>query len=183
MSLSPKPISTSKQSIQTVNPASLSPEIRPVAESSNASSSDMTQHPAAMLCDLQCQSEEQRPWMTSTETSTSISTIMAWLLSDFSHYLDFPTASLSDHEFLENGVLPVANSFNLEYDHMAGHHTDFTDDFNINDFLIHDNESAQPCVPPEIQSENESVEKTASLQPPIGASLDGCDDGRHAVSV
>ena len=103
--------------------------------------------------------------------------------TDFSHYLDFPTASLSDHEFLENGVLPVANSFNLEYDHMASHHTDFTDDFNINDFLIHDNESAQPCVPPEIQFENESVEKTASLQPPIGASLDGCDDGRHAVSV
>jgi len=69
-----------QESIRTVNPASLSPEIRPVAESSNASSSDMTQHPAAMLCDLQCQSEEQRPWMTSTETSTSISTIMAWLL-------------------------------------------------------------------------------------------------------
>jgi transcriptional activator HAC1 len=69
-----------QQSIQTVNPASLSPEIRPVTELSNASSSDMTQHPAAMLCDLQCQSEEQRPWMTSTETSTSISTLMAWLL-------------------------------------------------------------------------------------------------------
>jgi hypothetical protein len=103
--------------------------------------------------------------------------------SDFSHYLDFPTASLSDHEFLENGVLPVTNSFNLEYDNMANHHTDFTDDFNINDFLVHDNESAQPCVPPEIQFENESVEKTTSLQPPIGASLDGCDDGRHAVSV
>jgi transcriptional activator HAC1 len=51
---------------QTVNPASLSPEIRPVAEFSNASSSDMTQHPAAMLWnpDLQCQSEEQRPWTT-----------------------------------------------------------------------------------------------------------------------
>jgi transcriptional activator HAC1 len=71
---------TLQQSIQTVNPASLSPEIRPVAESSNASSSDMTQHPAAMLCDLQCQSEEQRPWMTLTESSNSISTIMAWIL-------------------------------------------------------------------------------------------------------
>jgi transcriptional activator HAC1 len=69
-----------QESIRTVNPASLSPEIRPVAEASNASSSDMTQHPAVMLCDLQCQSEEQRPWMTSTETSTSLSTLMAWLL-------------------------------------------------------------------------------------------------------
>lgn len=102
---------------------------------------------------------------------------------DFSQYLDFPTASVSDNEFLENGILPLTDNFNLEYDHLAGHHTDFTDDFNINDFLIHDNESAQPCVPPEIQSENELAEKTTSLQPPIGASLDGCDDGRNAVSV
>jgi len=58
--------------VRTVNPASLSPEIRPVVESSNASSSDMTQHPAAMLCDLQCQSEEQRPWMDSPTATTSI---------------------------------------------------------------------------------------------------------------
>jgi transcriptional activator HAC1 len=103
--------------------------------------------------------------------------------TDFSHYLDFPTASVSDHEFLENGVLPIADSFSLEFDHMASHHTGFTDDFNINDFLIHDNESAQPYVLPEIQSENESVEKITSLQPQVGASLDGCDDGRHAVTV
>lgn len=47
---------------KTVNPASLSPEIRAVAESTNASSPDMTQQPAALLCDLQCQSEDQRPW-------------------------------------------------------------------------------------------------------------------------
>ncbi len=61
---------------RTVNPASLSPEMRPV-ESSNASSSDMTQHPAVMLCDLQCQSGEQRPWMPSTATA-SIS--QAWTM-------------------------------------------------------------------------------------------------------
>lgn len=74
--------STSQHSIvdsqtpQTVNPASLSPEMRPVVES-NASSSDMTQHPAAMLCDLQCQSEEQRPWAPST---SAISQILATML-------------------------------------------------------------------------------------------------------
>jgi transcriptional activator HAC1 len=60
--------------IQTINLASVSPEIRPVDESSNASSSDMTQHPAAMLCDLQCQSEEQRPW---TDTTSTFSQILA----------------------------------------------------------------------------------------------------------
>jgi hypothetical protein len=103
--------------------------------------------------------------------------------TDFSHYLDFPTAPLSDHAFLENGILPLTDNFNLEYDNLASHHTDFVDDFNINDFLIHDSESAQPCAPPEIQSESESAKKTASLQPPVGASLDGCDDGRIAVSI
>jgi transcriptional activator HAC1 len=64
----------SKASLQTVNPASLSPEIRPVQDS-NASFSDMTQHPAAMLCDLQCQSEGQRPW-----TSTMISQVLTYLM-------------------------------------------------------------------------------------------------------
>lgn len=77
-----RPISTQPiikaEPAQTVNPASLSPEIRPVVESASASSSDMTQHPAAMLCDLQCQSEEQRPWMDSTTATTSaISQILA----------------------------------------------------------------------------------------------------------
>jgi len=68
-----RPISTQalvEPQPQTLNPASLSPEIRAVAEStSNASASDMTQHPAAMLCDLQCQSEEQRPWTDSMRIS------------------------------------------------------------------------------------------------------------------
>jgi transcriptional activator HAC1 len=77
-----QPISTQpiikSEPTQTVNPASLSPEIRPVDESANASSSDMTQHPAAMLCDLQCQSEEQRPWMDiKTATTSAISQILA----------------------------------------------------------------------------------------------------------
>lgn len=79
MSAQVSPLDT--QPTRTVNPASLSPEIRPVAESSNASSSDMTQHPAAMLCDLQCQSEEQRPWMHSTPALASmISQLLATTL-------------------------------------------------------------------------------------------------------
>ena len=70
------------QPARTVNPASLSPEIRPVAaDSSNASSSDLTQHPAAMLCDLQCQSQEQRPWASSAPaTSSTISQLLAMIL-------------------------------------------------------------------------------------------------------
>ena len=69
----------------TVNPASLSPELNPVADtpedddetsatpappaaSATATSSDMTQHPAAVLCDLQCQSVEvPQSWMASRQ--------------------------------------------------------------------------------------------------------------------
>ncbi|KAL3418912.1 transcriptional activator hac1 [Phlyctema vagabunda] len=65
---------------RTIDPTSLSPAMKPVAESSpNASSSDMTQHPAAMLCDLQCQSEEQRPWKKTSAASAQISVMMTLL--------------------------------------------------------------------------------------------------------
>lgn len=63
-----------QSAIRTVNPASLSPELRPVAESSNASSFDTTQHSAAMLCDLQCLSTEHRPWM----ASATINNLALW---------------------------------------------------------------------------------------------------------
>jgi transcriptional activator HAC1 len=80
---------------RTVNPASLSPEMRPVVES-NASSSDMTQHPAAMLCDLQCQSEEQRPWASSTST---ISQILATIL-----FINFTSTLLSPLSQIANSL-------------------------------------------------------------------------------
>lgn len=65
------------QPSRTVNPASLSPEMRPVTgASTSASSSDLTQHPAAVLCDLQCQSQEQRPW-TRPATAPALSQLLA----------------------------------------------------------------------------------------------------------
>ncbi|KAK2629188.1 hypothetical protein QTJ16_000008 [Diplocarpon rosae] len=62
--------------VQTVNPASLSPEMGPTEPSAHAAaaSSDLTQHPAAVLCDLPCQSEGPTPW---TSTPASISRILA----------------------------------------------------------------------------------------------------------
>ncbi|KAF6810804.1 transcriptional activator hac1 [Colletotrichum sojae] len=71
---------SSTQSNATVNPASLSPELSPIPESDEAgaeenktaetnvnSSSDLTQRPAAMLCDLQCHLSEGLPqsWLAS----------------------------------------------------------------------------------------------------------------------
>ncbi|CAL3966687.1 unnamed protein product, partial [Diplocarpon coronariae] len=60
--------------VQTVNPASLSPEVGPVDSTPGADSSNLTQHPAAVLCDLPCQSEESSPW---NSTTASISQILA----------------------------------------------------------------------------------------------------------
>ncbi|KAK2025172.1 transcriptional activator hac1 [Colletotrichum zoysiae] len=72
---------TSSQSTATVNPASLSPELSPITESPKTngaeqqpaetsiakSTSDLTQRPAAMLCDLQCHLSEELPqsWLAS----------------------------------------------------------------------------------------------------------------------
>ncbi|KAK2770226.1 transcriptional activator hac1 [Colletotrichum kahawae] len=70
---------TTSHSNPTVNPASLSPELPPIAENdeadaednevaeTNEKSSDLTQRPAAMLCDLQCQQSEDLPqsWLAS----------------------------------------------------------------------------------------------------------------------
>ncbi|KAI0172683.1 hypothetical protein GGR52DRAFT_580397 [Hypoxylon sp. FL1284] len=70
----------------TVDPASLSPELAPIsddnapqtsateqgatASTSAATSSDVTQHPAAVLCDLQCPSVETPPsWLASRQPS------------------------------------------------------------------------------------------------------------------
>ncbi|KAK8070420.1 hypothetical protein PG997_010623 [Apiospora hydei] len=71
----------------TIDPASISPELTPVPDaevveassakdapatssSSAATSTDMTQHPAAMLCDLQCQSVEvPQVWMAARQRS------------------------------------------------------------------------------------------------------------------
>lgn len=69
------------QHLNTVDPAALSPEMGPVVDSSNATSSDLTQHPAAMLCDLPCQSEDPRPWMDSTSTTSVLAAILMINLS------------------------------------------------------------------------------------------------------
>lgn len=80
-----QPLFTSSNNLQTIDPSSLSPEIRPV-DASNASLADMTQHSAAVLWDLQCQSAKQWPWtqrlsvvlaMTLLAASSSILTPLA----------------------------------------------------------------------------------------------------------
>ncbi|KAI0190531.1 transcriptional activator hac1 [Xylaria flabelliformis] len=85
----------------TVDPASISPELNPIADSdlkttstttvaetepvaapsTAAASSDVTQHPAAVLCDLQCPSVEAVPsWAAQTQTSP-YQLLLTWLMA------------------------------------------------------------------------------------------------------
>jgi len=96
---------------------------------------------------------------------------------DFGGYLDAPQPSASDLHFFEHGVLPVTDSFSLNFDHMAGHNDGTIDNFDLFDF-VHDEQPA-----PEIQSSDSLAETTTSLQPQFGASSHGCDDGTNAVIV
>ncbi|KAG4442930.1 hypothetical protein IFR05_001543 [Cadophora sp. M221] len=154
----PQPISTQSlvdpQVVQTVNPASLSPEMGPIVDTiSNANSSDLTQHPAAMFNHAHDQ-------------------------YGYEGYLDLPSASESDIDFLNNRVLPTAHQFDHFFDNLAPNNDGVFEDSHFDEFLNHDDQPA-----PEIQSSDSLAEKTASLQPPFGASTFGCDDGSHAVSV
>jgi len=175
------PATISRQSLaethspQTVNPASISPEIRPVVESTNASSSDMTQHPAVSVGRATA-----LDGFTNNNNFSHLSDLDHDHVSqhDFSDYFNPPQPSESDHYLLENGILPVADNFNLNFDHMVGYNDGGFDDLNLDDFLHNDDQPA-----PETQSSDSLAETTASLQPQLGASLDGCDSGGNAVSV
>ena len=97
----------------------------------------------------------------------------------FGSYFDAPEPTESDRFILENGILPIADSFDLNYDYLVGDHDGLVNDFNIDDFLHHNDD--QPA--PEVQPSDSLAETTASLQPQLGASSYGCDDGGNAVSV
>lgn len=98
----------------------------------------------------------------------------------FGHYLDAPQSSESDSRILEQGILPLANSFDLNYYNVVGHNDGVFDTLDFDDFLNHD-EITQPA--PEVQSSDSVAQTTALLQPPFGASTYGCDEGGNAVSV
>jgi transcriptional activator HAC1 len=166
--------SNMQSAVRTVNPASLSPEIRPVAEASNASSSDTTQHSAVSV---------GRTTALDGFNNNQQFGLMASFGSDypnFDHLFAHPESDESNLQDLDNTFLPITDAFSLGNDHLDGNHYESTNDFDINDFLHHD-EIMQPA--PEASSSDQLVEKTSSLQPQFGASSYGCDSGGPAVSV
>ncbi|KAI0551701.1 hypothetical protein F4679DRAFT_537675 [Xylaria curta] len=85
----------------TVDPSSISPELNPVADSdlkttstttvaetepvaapsTAATSSDVTQHPAAVLCDLQCPSVEAAPSSAAQTQASPYQLLLTWLMA------------------------------------------------------------------------------------------------------
>ncbi|KAH0430836.1 hypothetical protein CcaCcLH18_07502 [Colletotrichum camelliae] len=184
---------TTSHSNPTVNPASLSPELSPIAENdeadaednevaeTNEKSSDLTQRPAAMLCDLQCQQSEDLP--------------QSWLASQTPLH---PTLVF----FLQLqmlGLLSSPNSLDYGHDYLAGDSTTFLQDpFDITEFLndevngsVSDTNTVigtAVAADPDYgrdstNSETQVSSENPNLQPHSGASTYGCDDGGIAVGV
>lgn len=171
---------SSEVSPQTVNPASLSPEIRPVDEEfSNAKSSDLTQHPAVSVRGQPALDEFRSNGNNLSNYSLHHGNNSVHQY-DYGSFFDAPQPTQSDLYVLENHILPITNTFDLDFDNLDYDHNNVIDPFNIDDFLHHD-EHNQPA--PDVQSSDSLAESTASLQPQLGASSYGCDDGGNAVSV
>ena len=115
---------------------------------------------------------------------------------DLSHYYSYAPSSPSQSSLFDD-ILPVADSFALDLAHLDASqahpslaninvnnshgNADIFPDFHLDDFLVahHDAFDNSPSFFPE----ECAPATTAGLQPPFGASTDGCDDGRNAVTV
>ncbi|RWA03519.1 hypothetical protein EKO27_g11586 [Xylaria grammica] len=180
----------------TVDPASISPELNPIADSdlktvstnpvaetetvmtpsAAAVSSDATQHPAAVLCDLQ-----------------SANVADGLFGADFSL---LPTSDV-DHWSSQGQLSPSTDPINFEYNHMASDATTELPEFDITQFLsddvsgaasgataVHDSVSQEPeSTFSFFDFENQVTSETFNQQPHTGASTHGCDDGVLAVGV
>ncbi|GAW19518.1 hypothetical protein ANO14919_146010 [Xylariales sp. No.14919] len=162
----------------TVDPASISPELNPIADSdlktvstnpvaetepvmtpsAAAISSDATQHPAAVFL--------------------------------------LPTSDV-DHWSSQDQLSPSTDPINFEYNHMASDATTELPEFDITQFLsddvsgaasgataVHDSVSQEPeSTFSFFDFENQVTSETFNQQPHTGASTHGCDDGVLAVGV
>jgi len=168
-------IQTSPRTIHTVNPASLSPEMRP-SDQSNNTSSDMTQHPAVSVgrASLESIFGQHQPYFGSSVSST-YSSIPHSDIDYISNHTSFDAGM----PLIEDGLNPSSDNFNTEYDPMACYNPSYPE-FDISEYLTHEENSRHV---PEIRTSDTFGDKTLGLQSPIGASSFGCDSGSNAVSV
>ncbi|KAI8233209.1 Transcriptional activator hac1 [Colletotrichum sp. SAR 10_99] len=172
---------TTSHSNPTVNPASLSPELSPIAEDDevDAEDNDVAETNVKSSSDL-------------TQPSDAVNHIIGDSFS-LSAALD------TDRYVLESGLLSSPNSLDYEHDYLAGDSTAFLQDpFDISEFLndevngsVSDTNAVigtAVAADPDYgrdstNSETQVSSENPNLQPHSGASTYGCDDGGIAVGI
>ncbi|KAJ0332603.1 hypothetical protein COL922a_011217 [Colletotrichum nupharicola] len=165
----------------TVNPASLSPELSPIAEDDEADAEDneVAETNVKFSSDL-------------TQPSDAVNHIIGDSFS-LSAALD------TDRYVLESGLLSSPNSLDYEHDYLAGDSTAVLQDpFDISEFLndevngsVSDTNAVigtAVAADPDYgrdstNSETQVSSENPNLQPHSGASTYGCDDGGIAVGI
>ncbi|KAI8280154.1 Transcriptional activator hac1 [Colletotrichum sp. SAR11_57] len=164
----------------TVNPASLSPELSPIAEDDEADAEDNE------VAETNVKSSDL------TQPSDAVNHIIGDSFS-LSAALD------TDRYVLESGLLSSPNSLDYEHDYLAGDSTAFLQDpFDISEFLndevngsVSDTNAVigtAVAADPDYgrdstNSETQVSSENPNLQPHSGASTYGCDDGGIAVGI
>ncbi|KXH47613.1 basic region leucine zipper [Colletotrichum salicis] len=162
----------------TVNPASLSPELSPIAEGAEKSVSNVG-GASAIMAGLSNPSASDLGLLSAASDATS------HLISDS---FSLSAALDADRYVLESGLLSSPNALDYEHDYLVGDSTFLQDPFDINEFLHDDVNGASVAADPDFgreptHSETQVSSENPNLQPHSGASAHGCDDGGIAVGV
>ncbi|KAI8152485.1 Transcriptional activator hac1 [Colletotrichum sp. SAR 10_70] len=172
---------TTSRSNPTVNPASLSPELSPIAEDDEAGAED---------------NEVAETNVKSSSDLTQPSDAVNHIIGDS---FSLSAALDTDRYVLESGLLSSPNSLDYEHDYLAGDSTAFLQDpFDISEFLndevngsVSDTNAVigtAVAADPDYgrdstNSETQVSSENPNLQPHSGASTYGCDDGGIAVGI
>ncbi|KAJ0299676.1 hypothetical protein Brms1b_013062 [Colletotrichum noveboracense] len=172
---------TTSHSNPTVNPASLSPELSPIAEDDEADAED---------------NEVAETNVKSSSDLTQPSDAVNHIIGDS---FSLSAALDTDRYVLESGLLSSPNSLDYEHDYLAGDSTAFLQDsFDISEFLndevngsVSDTNAVigtAVAADPDYgrdstNSETQFSSENPNLQPHSGASTYGCDDGGIAVGI
>ncbi|TGJ76022.1 hypothetical protein E0Z10_g10929 [Xylaria hypoxylon] len=181
----------------TVDPASISPELNPIADS------DMKTASTPIAADTEPMVPSAAAHTSSDVTQHPAATILApppaSHLTDGLFGADFSLLQTSDidHWGPPGQLSPSTDPINFEYNHLASDATPELPDFDITQFLsddvsgaasgataVHDSVAQDPdSTFSFFDFENQVSSETFNQQPHIGASTHGCDDGVLAVGV
>ncbi|KAL8817375.1 MAG: hypothetical protein Q9223_003777 [Gallowayella weberi] len=152
-------------------------------------SSDMTQHPAAMLCDLQCQSGSPTSLIQPTKPQYPLHQPIILSDTNYNGLFATPLSPAADISFFEDGFASTDpsddRSNNFTFDSMVdldagGSNVSFNNivnDDNIFDNsqgIFQDDDTFQADISPQ------TTQASPALQPCLGAPSSGCDGSGNA---